>query len=107
MHTVGASVVEIGNQFLYQVTQLPPVVAAFVEYDSRRNQITLSTLLDKDDPDIEQELARIELALEQRFEDYPFDFSTVHLRGRNPEQFIPNDAALTFRRPALRRGDAR
>ncbi|MBM4443173.1 MAG: hypothetical protein FJ027_22400 [Candidatus Rokubacteria bacterium] len=108
MQTVGATVLDIGHHFLAHLGKLPPIVAAaFVQYDSQRNEITVSTLLDQEDEHAENELASIELSLERTFEDYPMDFETIHLRGRSPDLFIPPDAAVLFRRPAPRRADAK
>lgn len=96
MPAVGATPIDVVREFQRQVTRLEhmePVVAAFVQYDSRGNRLTVTTLLKEFDPVAEDQLASIEVGLAHAFQDFAFDFVTIHLQGRDPALFRPAESS--------------
>lgn len=103
MQTVAATVIDVAREFQAKLQKVAPILAAaFVEYIPQRSQVLLSTLIDAEDPKAESTLAQIELELEDSFKEFSMDFSTTHLRGRDPKDFIPADAFVVYRRSANR-----
>ncbi|MBI2219429.1 MAG: hypothetical protein HYU51_19290 [Candidatus Rokubacteria bacterium] len=56
------------------------------------------TLLDARDEATEDRLAEAELKLMASFPEVKFDFTSVHLMGRDPLQFIPQSADVVIAR---------
>ena len=83
-------VADLGDQLSFDLSGLKPVVAAFltVRLDTRLG-VHVWALLDTRDEATEQRLAEAERRLLTFFPEIVFDFSTIHLRGRDPLQFIP------------------
>ena len=96
MRAVGFNPVDIGREFQVRVGALERVLAAFLEYDSRTNRIAITTLLDRFDSPTENQLATIELELNRTYQDYGFQFSTIHLLGRALESFVPGAQAMVL-----------
>lgn len=103
MPAVGATVIDVQRELQLRVEKLEPVVATFLDYDQRRNRVVVTTLLDDYDDAAEEQLASIELHLHRSFKDYDFDFSTIHLCGRDPKTLIPETALVVFARRPLNR----
>ncbi len=104
---MGATAIDVAREFQVRLNKLEHVVAvAFVEYLPARSQLRLTTLLHTDDPEAERQLAQAELDIEDAFREFPLEFSTVHLRGRDPKEFIPDGAFVIFGQSARRRADA-
>ena len=102
---MGATVAGAARDYQGRLWKLDDVVAAvFVEY-TPRHQLRLWTLLDSDEPKVDAQIAQIHLDLEETFREHVFDFSTIHLRGRQAAVFIPKDALVVV--SARRRADAR
>ena len=89
MPAVGYTPIDVAREFQHRVAKLEPVVAAFLQYDQRGNRLTVTTLMENFDHAAEDQLASVEVFLNHTFEDYAFDFSTIHLQGRDPSQFMP------------------
>lgn len=99
MQTMGATAMDVAREFQMRLEKVQQILAAaFVEYIPSRNQFMVSTLIDEEDPAAERELAQIELDIEEAFREFSLDFSTVHLRGRKIEEFIPAEALVIYRR---------
>ena len=108
MLVVGATVTDVGREFQTRVERLEPVVAAFMWYDARANRVSITTLLDEIDHAAEEHLASVELHLNRSFQDFSFDFQTIHLKGRNPDDFVESEhAVMLVRRHPRQRADAK
>ena len=113
MSTMGATVQDVWREFIGRTEYLSNVVAYLVQYDVLHNRLSMTTLLDEPDVASERELANIELLMERQYQEQPINFSSVHLRGRDPEEFISAaadpyaGAALISRSPAHRRASAK
>lgn len=92
MRTVATTLRDIGDQLSYDIDQLKPVVAAYLTLQLDPVRVQVWALLDTRNRDVEAALARSELRLIESFGAIEFDFTTVHLQGREPGQFIPADA---------------
>ena len=102
---MGATVADVAREYQGRLWKIEDVVAAaFVEY-TPRHQLRLCTLLDSDDPKVDAQIAQIHLDLEETFRERVFDFSTIHLRGRQAAAFIPKDVLVVV--SARRRAHAR
>ena len=112
MHGMGATVIDVAREFTVRLQafgrEFEGVLdTAFVEHVPSRNQLRLTTLLARDgDRAAEDSLARLELEVERSFKEIPLAFSTIHLRGRPPADFIPAEALVIFGDSARRRADA-
>jgi hypothetical protein len=93
------TVIDVAREFRAHVAGLKNVRAAFLTYAQNSNRVSLSTLLDDFDEDTERDLARIELNLERSFREFRFEFETIHLTGREPRDFIPDDALVVVGTP--------
>ena len=79
-----------------ELQELPAVRAAyFTSGGGRRHGMHFWTLLDQYDEPTERRLVRLESDVEHQFaEEVDFAFSTIHLKGRDPWDFIPQDALI-------------
>ena len=102
---MGATVVDVAREFQARLRKFEPIVAAAFVEPTVGNELLLCTLLGSDDPTVDAQLAKMQLDLESTFQEHRFVFSTIHLRGRKPEEFISPDALEVV--PARRRADAR
>ena len=111
MPSMDTTVQDVWRAFIGRSEYLPNVVAYVVQYDVLHNRLSLTTLLDEPDISAERELANIELLMEREFQEQPMEFSSVHLRGRDPAEFAPPEAdphaVLIARRSAHRGADAK
>lgn len=84
---------DVLSQFRYDTRDLPTLVAAYctVQIDPER-KIHVWTLLEHRNEAIERQLASAERHLLETFPQLRFDFTTIHLSGRDPAQFIPDGA---------------
>jgi hypothetical protein len=89
---VGATVQDLRDQLLFDFNDLNHVVAAYFTIQLEPLKVHVWTLLDTRDESTEQALAIGERKLMQSFNGIDFDFTTVHLRGREPVQFVPEGA---------------
>jgi hypothetical protein len=89
MRTVATTLKDIGDQLSFDIAGLKPVVAAYLTLQLEPLRVHAWALLDRRDRDAEAALARSELRLTESFGAINFDFTTVHLQGRDPGQFIP------------------
>jgi hypothetical protein len=95
MPAVGYTPLDVLRELQHRFEKFEPVVGAYMRHESRGNRITVTSLLQDFHPPIEAEIAKVEVFINQMFEDYAFDFVTVHLKGRDPSTFIrPSDTAL-------------
>ena len=85
-------------------------MAAYATVELTPAMVHIWTLLDERDDATEDELARAEHRVVRSFPQVAFDFTTIHLRGRDPIQFLPraaypirvrDDAVLQFFQKAL------
>jgi hypothetical protein len=110
MHAMGTTVQDVWRDFMGRTEHLAGVAAYLVQFDVIRNRLSITTLLDRVNLASERELAAIEVRMEREFQDQPLEFSSVHLHGRDPAEFVAADdpsAALVVPRSALRRADAK
>ena len=79
-----------------EVGDLAAIRAAFLTSENRqRPRMHLWTLLDQYDEPTERRLVRLESDIEHQFaEEIDFAFTTIHLQGRDPWDFIPRDALI-------------
>ena len=99
MQAMGATTIDVAREFQGHLAKLPPiVVAAFIQNLPRAGVLSFVTLVDADDAGAERELASMEMDLEAAFQEHAMEFSTIHLRGRSPSEFIPKDAFVIYRR---------
>jgi hypothetical protein len=89
---VGATVQDLRDQLRYDFSDLSHVVAAYFAIQLEPLKVHVWTLLDAWDASTEQALAAGECRLMQSFPGIDFDSTTVHLRGREAVQFIPDGA---------------
>ena len=97
------SLADILDQFRYDVDKLPGLVAAYctVTFEPAPPTVQMWTLLSRRDPDVDRRLASAERRLLESFPRVRFDFTTTHLTGRDPRQFIPEGAIEIFSEPDL------
>jgi hypothetical protein len=110
MPTMAANLKDVLDEFKVHVTGLDRIVAAYATVELNPPKIHIWTLLDERDDATEDELARAEHKVLTSFPQIAFDFTTIHLRGRDPVQFLPeaaypirirNEAVLKFFQKAL------
>ena len=110
---MGVTLKDVRDQFGNDLADLWHVIAAYCTAEMRPARIHVWTLLDTRDDATEDALARAEHRLMTSFGDVDFDFTTIHLRGRDPVHFIPEGAypitirdarVLRFFENALRAG---
>lgn len=92
MRAVGSTPVDVLRELQHRFMTIEPVAACML-YDARSNRIAVTTLLEDFDADVEARIAEIELWVCTTYEEFSFDFDTVHLRGRDPAQFVRPGAA--------------
>ena len=96
MRTVGATVIDVANDFRHRIERLP-LEYAFIFYDRTRNTIMFTTFFEQLDHEAEEELAKIEGYMIDSFSEYLLDFRTIHLMGRDVAEFIPAGAIPLMR----------
>ena len=105
---MGSTVMDVAREFQMRLPKFGEMIAvAFVEYVPRHNQLRLTILIDRENPDEESNLVQLEMDVEEAFPEISMDFSTIHLRGRDPDEFIPEDAFVVLKRSAHARAIAR
>ncbi len=87
-----ANLKDVMDEFRLHIAALEHITAAYCTVDVSPPKVHVWTLLDARDDQTEDELARAEYKLSRSFSQVDFDFTTIHLRGRSPEQFIPEGA---------------
>jgi hypothetical protein len=97
------SLTDILDQFRYDVEKLPGLVAAYctVTLEPTPPTVQLWTILSRRDTGVERQLAGAERRLLEVFPRVRFDFTTTHLLGRDPRQFIPEGAIEILSDPDL------
>ncbi len=88
---------DILDQFRLDVEALPDLVPALVGAYCTYSitpvaKVQIWTLLNRRDLTIERRLAGAERRLRVSFPQVRFDFTTIHLNGRDPRQFVPEGA---------------
>lgn len=83
---------DVQDHLAFDLAGLPHVVGAFLTVCLEPKQLQVWTLLDQRDPATEQALAMAEGRLATTFSSILFDFTSVHLQGRDPQQFVPEGA---------------
>lgn len=91
MSTVGTTYKDVSDQLRFYLGPLKHVIAAYLTISMNPVQVQVWTLLDARDEHTDDELARAEIKLMTSFP-VAFDFTTVHLQGRNPVEFIAEGA---------------
>ena len=92
MQDVANTLSDIRDQLRFDLGSLKLVTAAFVTITMGPPKVHVWTLVERRDEDSETQLVRAERRLMTSFPNVGFDFSTIHLRGRDPIQFIPEGA---------------
>ena len=84
------------DKLVRELGELPAIRAAYFTSDERRrHRMHFWTLLNEYDEPTERRLVQLESDVEHEFaEDFDFAFTTIHLRGRDPWDFIPQDALI-------------
>jgi hypothetical protein len=82
----------VRNAFRRTLVGLEHLLAAYFSVQMEPLRIHAWTLLDARDEETERRIAEAERMLIRSFPDIGFDFTTVHLQGRDPRQFIPQRA---------------
>ena len=96
---MGANVLDVAKTYGMQVESLPVAFASFL-YDHQRNTIVLTTFFDTINREAEDALAQIEARMVDSFqESFSLDFHTIHLMGRNVDEFVPIGAVPLVRKP--------
>jgi hypothetical protein len=104
MQAMGATVIDVAREFRGYLDKLPTILAAaFIESQPKTGTLSFVTLVERDDPEAERELAEMEMRLESVFQEFSMEFSTIHLRGRDAKQFSPQDALVIWDRNLRRR----
>jgi hypothetical protein len=102
MPTVANTLKDIQDQFRYHLSGMQHVAAAYCTVQLWPPKLRIWTLLDVRDEETDRALAIAERKLRDSFDKVMFDFSTTHLNGREPMQFIPEGAVLIVaRHPAV------
>jgi hypothetical protein len=94
MRTMATRLKDVGDRLHIDTARLAHVAAAYLTLSLEPTQIHVWTLLDTRDAATESELTRSELRLAKSFDSIDFDFTRIHLQGRDPRQFIPEGAYL-------------
>lgn len=89
---VATTLNDLRDQLAYELTPLRHVVGAYLTVKFDPPKVHVWTLLDERDEHTEDVVARAEHRLMETFHGVNFDFTGIHLRGRDPEQFIPEGA---------------
>lgn len=93
MPCVAATLKEIRDQFRLQISDLRRLLATYCTVEmATPATMRIWTILDGREEETEEALARAEINLAETFPQVLFDFTTIHLRGRDPIQFIPDGA---------------
>jgi len=92
MKAVATTLKDVQDHLAFDLARLPHVVGAFLTVRLEPKQLHVWTLLDQRDPATERALAVAEDQLATTFSSIPFDFTSVHLQGRDPQQFVPEGA---------------
>jgi hypothetical protein len=101
---MGVSLHDILSQFEYDLVRFSDKITAFCTVDmDRPPKVHLWTLLDHRNEEIEHSITLAERRIRHTFPQVEFDFTTVHLLGRDPLQFIPEGAISVFKRDMLHR----
>lgn len=84
------------ERLVRELGEMPAVRAAYLTSDDgRRRRMHFWTLLDQYDEPTERRLVRLESDVEHQFaDDFDFAFTTIHLKGRIPWDFIPPGALI-------------
>ncbi len=85
---------DLRDQLLFDLSDVEPVVAAYVTVRISPLKVHVWTLVDRRSEEAEARIATAERKLLSCFPMVEFDFSTIHLRERDPLQFIPEGAHL-------------
>ena len=85
---MGATVLDVANEYRARISALPLASASFL-YHYPRNTIIFTTFFDRRNREAEDTLAKIETYMVDAFSEFNFDFCTIHLMGRNVEEFLP------------------
>ena len=97
---MAVSLNDILSQFRYDLAALPGVVSAYCTFRIEPTpKVHLWTILERRDEDTERRLAAAERRVVESFPRVPFDFTTTHLQGRDPIQFVPEGAIEVILRP--------
>ena len=92
MLAVATTLKDVQDQLRCDLGPLGHVVGAYLTVRMQPPQLHIWTLLDSRDEQTEAALAAAECRLMASFRGIGFDFTTVHLQGRDPRQFIPEGA---------------
>jgi len=104
MPTVAANLKDVLDEFKFRIINLDPLVAAYCTVEMNPPKLHIWTLIAARHEPTEEQLARAERQVSQSFRQLEFDFTTVHLLGRDPIQFIPESAIpILLRDPAVLR----
>lgn len=90
---MAANLGDLLSQFAYELQSVKGLVSSYCTVQLERPmEVRLWTLLAERDEPSEERLAAAELRIVQSFPMVQFDFSTTHLQGRDPKQFVPAGA---------------
>lgn len=89
---VATNLKDVTDQFRYELDPLDEVLGAYLTIRLDPVKLHVWTLLAQRQDSAETAIAEAESRLVSSFPTVAFDFTTVHLRGRDPAQFIPEGA---------------
>ena len=89
MPRMGGTVREIARELGRRLEPLSRVVAAYSTFQPKTNTIHVTILVDDFDEETDRRITDIEAEIADTYEDYAFEFSVIHLCGRQPETFDP------------------
>lgn len=92
MPAVGLKYSDIHDHLRVHLAPIRNLRAAYLTIVMQPLKVHLWTLLDVRDDESERQLTKAECGVMLAFPDIRFDFTPVHLAGRDPRQFIPEAA---------------
>lgn len=98
MPAVGSTAIDVFRDVQDRIGKLESVVAAFFRFDARSNRIIVTTLLPDFNHFADEQLSNVEVGLIRAYNDFAFDFETIHLKDRDPYSFVPADASVVVDR---------
>jgi len=90
---MGTTVADVRGWLYGRLDGLPAVVAAYLTVRSDDDHFMhFCTLLERRDSTAESAIVKLESEMEKSHPALRFDFTTIHLLGRDRAQFIPPEA---------------
>ena len=92
MIAVANNLADLRDQLRFDLADQKLIVATYLTISMSPPKIHVWSLVEERDEKTEAQIAAAERRLVTCFPGLAFDFSLIHLRGRDPSQFIPEGA---------------